>query len=50
MHTCRGCDTLTTGSRAWHGAYVRWYDAALAGHKIRAAVYAWVADRLVSFA
>lgn len=31
----------------WHRAYVRWYDNNRAGRRVRAAVWGWVADRLV---
>lgn len=36
-------DVLT---RAWHAVYRRWYDARHAGHRARAAVWGWVADRI----
>lgn len=31
----------------WHRAYVRWYDHHYAGHRMRAAVWGFIADRLV---
>ncbi len=31
----------------WHAAYSRWYDHDRAGHRRRAAVWGWVADRIV---
>ena len=30
----------------WHAAYARWYDHHLAGHRIRAAIWGWIADRI----
>ena len=47
MHTCTGCDTLTTRDRLWHGLYVAWYDHAALGHVRRARVYGWAADQMV---
>lgn len=29
----------------WHAAYARWYDHDKAGHRVRAAIWGWVADR-----
>ncbi|NUS54720.1 MAG: hypothetical protein HOV66_07640 [Streptomycetaceae bacterium] len=31
----------------WHRAYCHWYDHDRAGHRGRARVWGWVADRLV---
>lgn len=31
----------------WHRAYCGWYDNREAGHRARAAVWGWVADRLI---
>jgi len=31
----------------WHGLYCHWEDAAEDGHAIRAAVWGWLADRVV---
>lgn len=45
-----GCNTLTAGSRRWHGAYCAWYDHDRAGHRLRSLVWGWVADRIVRFA
>lgn len=43
-------DPETTGlTRAWHGAYCRWYDADRAGRKFLAAVWGRAADALVRF-
>ncbi|MGZ6772825.1 MAG: hypothetical protein ACXVIQ_14625 [Ilumatobacteraceae bacterium] len=39
-----------TGTALWHRAYCNWYDADRAGRKIRAAVWGFVADHLVTFA
>jgi hypothetical protein len=41
---------LTGSTRAWHGAYCRWYDHRADGHSRRAAVWGWVADRLARVA
>lgn len=30
----------------WHAAYCRWYDHREAGHRTRAAVWGWIADRI----
>lgn len=38
------------GTALWHRAYRNWYDADRAGHAIRAAVWGFVADRLVRWA
>lgn len=35
-------------SEVWHGAYIRWYDHREAGHRVRTAVWGWIADRLVN--
>jgi len=35
-------------SDIWHRAYCRWYDHRAEGHAIRAAVWGWIADRLVN--
>jgi len=29
----------------WHHAYVRWFDHDRAGHRIRATLWGWIADR-----
>jgi len=34
----------------WHSAFCRWYDHREAGHPRRAAVWGWLADRLVRWA
>lgn len=34
----------------WHRAYCRWYDHDRAGHRVRAAVWGWWADRIVRWA
>jgi len=31
----------------WHGLYCRWFDARENGHTVRAAVWGWLADRVV---
>lgn len=41
---------LSAGSRLWHAFYCLWFDADRAGRRCRAAVWGWVADRLVRFA
>ncbi|WP_434315848.1 hypothetical protein [Leifsonia sp. P73] len=33
--------------RIWHGAYCRWYDHRAAGHRVRANLWAVVADLVV---
>ncbi|WP_281380807.1 hypothetical protein [Nocardioides panaciterrulae] len=33
----------------WHRAYCNWFDHDRAGHNVRAAVWGWLADRLVRF-
>ena len=38
------------GTAVWHQAYCRWYDQRAAGHRIRAAVFGFLADRVVRFA
>jgi hypothetical protein len=30
----------------WHAAYRRWHDHRGAGHRIRAAVWGWLTDRI----
>lgn len=47
VHSCNGCNTLTVRERVWHGLYVRWYDATVAGHRIRAHVLGVIADAIV---
>ena len=32
----------------WHAAFCRWYDHRKAGHRVRAALWGWIADRLVN--
>lgn len=34
----------------WHRAYCAWYDHRATGHRARAAVFGFVADRLCRFA
>lgn len=43
-------ETLPFGASIWHRAYCRWYDNRATGHTVRAAVWGWVADRIVHFA
>lgn len=38
-------DTMTA---LWHRAFCRWFDHDRAGHRVRAAVWGSVADRLVN--
>lgn len=38
------------GTALWHRAYCRWLDHSRAGHGVRAALWGWAADRLVSVA
>jgi hypothetical protein len=38
----------TLGTTVWHRAFCNWYDHDRSGHTIRAHVWGWVADRLVS--
>lgn len=33
---------------AWHAAFCRWYDHDRAGHRARAALWGWVADRVAN--
>ena len=45
-------ETTDTGARIlhvnpWHRAYVKWYDHHRAGHRVRAVIWGWVADRIV---
>ena len=42
--------TMDAGTRIWQKAFNAWYDHKQAGHRIRAAVWGWVADRLCTFA
>lgn len=30
---------------SWHRAYCRWYDHNRAGHRVRAAIWGWIADQ-----
>lgn len=30
---------------SWHRAYRRWYDHNRAGHRVRAAIWGWIADQ-----
>ena len=39
-----------TGTALWHRAYCDWYDHDRAGHKVRAAIFGWIADRIVRWA
>lgn len=48
MHDLDCCSGF--GTRAWHHAYAAWYDHRDAGHRIRAAMFGWLADRLVRWA
>lgn len=34
----------------WHRAYCNWYDRDRAGHRVRAAAWGFIADRLARFA
>jgi hypothetical protein len=34
----------------WQAAYNRWYDHRQAGHRGRAAIWGWIADRVASVA
>lgn len=34
----------------WHRAYCNWYDHDRAGHRVRAAAWGFIADRLVHWA
>ena len=36
-----------TWTALWHQAYCRWWDRRDRGHGLRAAVWGWLADRLV---
>lgn len=38
------------GTALWHTAWCRWFDHHRAGHRVRAAVWGWVADRLTGWA
>lgn len=38
------------GMRLWHVAYCAWYSHDRAGHRIRAALWGWYADRIVRWA
>lgn len=40
----------TVGTAIWHRAYCTWYDHHHAGRRVRAAVWGWIADRLVRLA
>ncbi len=46
--TCKCGETHGAMTTLWHRAYCRWYDHREAGHRLRAAVWGWVADRLVT--
>jgi hypothetical protein len=35
-------------SDTWHRFYCLWYDHRKAGHRIRAAVYGWITDRIAA--
>ena len=45
---CR--DDHPFGEGVWHRAYCTWYDHDRAGHRLRAAVWGFFADRIVCFA
>lgn len=38
------------GTALWHRAYCNWFDHDRAGRTVRAALYGWLADRIVRFA
>lgn len=44
------CEDLPRATSRWHGAYCRWYDHREAGHRVRAALWGWYADRIVRWA
>lgn len=50
MHHAKDCCDDTIGTRLWHPAYCAWYDQDRAGHRLRAAVWGWIADRIVRWA
>jgi hypothetical protein len=35
-------------SDTWHRFYCLWYDHRKAGHRVRAAVYGWITDRIAA--
>ena len=48
---CRCADrSHSIGAGLWHRAYCNWFDRREAGSNRRAAVWGWIADRLVRFA
>lgn len=50
MHNVTNCCDDQIGTRVWHGAYCAWFDHDRAGHRLRAAVWGWFADRIVRWA
>lgn len=50
MHNATNCCDAQVGTRIWHGAYCAWLDHDRAGHRFRAAVWGWFADRIVRWA
>lgn len=47
-HPC--LDDHPLGEGVWHRAYCSWFDHKHAGHRLRAAVWGWFADRIVRWA
>lgn len=45
-----GCEFLAAAASRWHAAYCRWYDHDRAGNRVRAAVWGFIADRIVRWA
>jgi hypothetical protein len=41
-------ERITNMTDIWHAAFVRWFDHREAGHRIRAAVWGWVTDRIAN--
>jgi hypothetical protein len=35
-------------SNTWHRFYILWFDHRAAGHRIRAAIFGWITDRIAS--
>jgi hypothetical protein len=35
-------------SDTWHRFYCLWYDHRKAGHRVRAAIYGWITDRIAA--
>lgn len=50
MHNAKNCCEGSIGTRIWHPFYCAWLDHGDAGHRVRAAVYGWIADRLARWA